>query len=186
MRNPPRAAAQRCANGDDLRAPRFPSGRPGPATDDSRMDSSPSLPSPASPTPPPGWFESLPEEHRERILREDAERLDQWQWVHTKQVRAWWKPCLQACALLAFVSFYTTLFDGTGFLVGALAGLVTGWLWHLTRADRLRSAGIAVFVFFVALTLSGHMNLFAALWGPMPIVTVSVFCGLRREELPGS
>jgi|GEM_PF-3332789 len=150
------------------------------------MDSAP-LPTAAEPvSPPEGWFDSLPEEHRRRILDEDAARLDDWIRLERQQARAWWKPCLQAAALLALVSFYVCGFAWSAFVTGFVSGGVAGWAWHLSAADRLQSMFIAVAAFFAGLIVTGQLTFFAVIWAPLPICVVSVFCGLRREELPGA
>lgn len=150
------------------------------------MDTSPSLPPPEMGSRPEGWFEDLPEEHRERILADDAARLDEWERVQRATRRTWRKPCLQAAFLLAVISSYSNLFSWSAFATGFVSGAIAGLLWHRTRADRLNSCLIAVAMFFLGLIVTGQLTPLAVIWAPLPICCVSVFCGLRREELPGS
>jgi len=135
---------------------------------------------------PEGWFDGLPEEHRERILAADAARLDAWGEAYRSQGRAWWRPCLQAAFLLGVTASFVNGFDWGAFGSGFASGVVAGMLWHRLKADRLASMVIAVACFFAGLILTGHLSVFAVIWAPLPISCVSVFCGLRREELPGA
>ncbi len=150
------------------------------------MDSAPFTTPPERAEMPEGWFDELPEEHRERILAQDAARLDSWDEAYRKQGRAWWTPCLQAAFLLAATASFVNGFDWGAFGAGFASGAIAGLLWHRFQADRLTSMLIAVGCFFTGLILTGHLSIFAIIWAPLPIGCVSALCGLRREELPGS
>lgn len=133
-----------------------------------------------------GWFDELPEDHRQRILAEDAAHLDRWAEVARLDARSWRKPARQGALLFAFIGAYVTGLAGLPILASALGGALCGWIWDRTRAGQVLAPFIAVPLFLAGLGLSGGMSIAALIWAPIPISVVSIWLGMRRHELQGS
>ena len=133
-----------------------------------------------------GWFDSLPEEHRQRILAEDEAGLTRWEQLERSGRGAWKRPALHAGILLVSTAAFITACSPAAILASVVTGALTGWLWQVTGAGMLRSPLIAVPLFLLGLLVTGTANVFAFIWAPLPISVVSVWLGLRRGELPGA
>jgi len=136
--------------------------------------------------PREGWFDSLPEEHRRRILSEDEADLERRAFLERRARNAWRRPALHAILLLASTAAFITGFDLAAIAASVATGALTGWLWQVTGAGILRSSLIAVPLFLLGLLVTGSANPFAFIWAPAPICVVSAWLGLRRGELPGA
>lgn len=150
------------------------------------MDSRPTTSLREAPRSAESWFESLPEEHRQRIVREDEAELERWEELGRQDRLAWRKPVLHAVLLLTSVSAFITAFSWVAILTGVLSGALIGWIWHKTDSGQIGSPLIAVPIFQLAMLVTGELNVFALIWAPMPIGIISLWLGMRRHELPGS
>jgi hypothetical protein len=150
-----------------------------------RVDTTPETSIREHPAAADGWFEALPEEHRQRIVEEDEAQLLQWEEVGRRERLGWRSPVLHGALLLGSISAFVTALSPAAALAGLISGALAGWLWHRTGAQQILSPLIAVPLFYVGLIATGQLTLIALIWAPLPIGIVSLWLGMRRSELPG-
>jgi hypothetical protein len=131
----------------------------------------------------PRWFESLPVEHQDRMVQEDAARLDRWDQIYRKGQASSRHAALESAALFGCIGAMVTLMSPLGIVTALLAGATSGIICHVAGAEELLSPVIAVLLFATSLYFVGELNGMGLIWAPAPISVVSYFLGQRRSEI---
>lgn len=129
------------------------------------------------------WFQKMPPEHQQRILRERKQERDRWFDLGQSQRAADRTVVAFGAVLFLVVYMMAAGISWLSFFLGVFGGLVVGFSWLHSRAGMLLCPLISMAVYLLLIAVIGELDFssFLTLIGVFPLGLLSAYIGSRFE-----